>query len=433
MSEAIEKKVEEAKEVVKAENEKPDFVEYDREGKKTEAVEKAKPKEEPEEPRLARRVYSDADAVIVRSDSFLKVAKMCASVAAQKSAAMPMYQFLQVHITGDDVQMKAANGETAIASSIKCQNGNDLDETMYVNCRKVAQIAAALPNGDVSLIPSGYDLAIKAGRSRFKLNGSTDLWADDDFGVFDVKDGEEFGTIKADVLLDAILHVRENMSTDESRKQLNGVVLSWKDNALTVAATDGRCLGMIDVPIDVPSPVEDFNMILSSNTVSELCSILKEMGNGDVNIARTKEMAKFAGGDLVFTTKLVAGSYPQFRQVVPDYRGGNYEKVTANVAEVKNVLAAGALMNDALKLTIGKDESTAKVQGEGDESMTHGIGFSGYERDDVANVSCAITFLNRAVKVLKNEDMTLYVASQGFQPLIITEGEYTFMLMPLKE
>ena len=107
--------------------------------------------------------------------------------------------------------------------------------------------------------------------------------------------------------------------------------------------------------------------------------------------------------------------------------------MTANVAEVKNVLAAGALMNDALKLTIGKDESTAKVQGEGDESMTHGIGFSGYERDDVANVSCAITFLNRAVKVLKNEDMTLYVASQGFQPLIITEGEYTFMLMPLKE
>jgi DNA polymerase III sliding clamp (beta) subunit (PCNA family) len=42
------------------------------------------------------------------------------------------------------------------------------------------------------------------------------------------------------------------VSTDESRYVLNGMFLSLKENKMTMVATDGRRLALVDEEVDIP-------------------------------------------------------------------------------------------------------------------------------------------------------------------------------------
>ena len=62
-------------------------------------------------------------------------------------------------------------------------------------------------------------------------------------------------------------------STDETRYILNGVYFSFKDDKLSLVATDGRRLALISKEMEVP-PATAGAIILPAKTVGELTRFL---------------------------------------------------------------------------------------------------------------------------------------------------------------
>lgn len=115
-------------------------------------------------------------------------------------------------------------------------------------------------------------------------------------------------------------------SNDENRYILNSVYFNFDAGKLTLVATDGRRLALIsrDVPM---SDGDEGSIILPAKTVAELEKLLPQGKSVrisfnerqvafDIAIADDSE-SKGLAGSIYLVSKIVEGSYPNYKQVIP--------------------------------------------------------------------------------------------------------------------
>src|SRR5438874_6689103 len=77
------------------------------------------------------------------------------------------------------------------------------------------------------------------------------------------------------------------ISTDESRYVLNGIFLSLKDHKITMVATDGRRLALVDEDVDV-SEGSQGEFIIPAKAVNELNRLFQEKGEVEIHFAENQ-------------------------------------------------------------------------------------------------------------------------------------------------
>jgi DNA polymerase-3 subunit beta len=100
---------------------------------------------------------------------------------------------------------------------------------------------------------------------------------------------------------------------------LNGIFISLKDHKMTMVATDGRRLALVDEEMDVAEKSQG-EFIVPAKAVNELNRLLQD--KGEVEIKLRENQASFAlkddkGFSVLIITKLIEGNYPNYRQVIP--------------------------------------------------------------------------------------------------------------------
>ena len=155
-------------------------------------------------------------------------------------------------------------------------------------------------------------LHVECGTLNFKL---ATLDPDDFPPMSRVKDPVEFALPEA--MLHAMLaRTAFAQSSDTTRMVFCGSVISL-NGQLTVAACDGRRLGLITAP---PPAKVKAELILPAKTVRELLRLLNpdEKGEGEVQVSANKNIVQFAFGDTVILSKLIEGDYPDVKKIIPE-------------------------------------------------------------------------------------------------------------------
>jgi DNA polymerase-3 subunit beta len=119
----------------------------------------------------------------------------------------------------------------------------------------------------------------------------------------------------AQSLFHAIERVKGAMGRDEFRSYLNGMFLEHDAGNLHFVATDGHCLyrqTLAQNADNMPS------IIIPSDTVKMLEKILKGQ-SGSVAIDVSDERLVVRVGDVTIRSKLVEGTFPNYRGVIPNF------------------------------------------------------------------------------------------------------------------
>ena len=90
-------------------------------------------------------------------------------------------------------------------------------------------------------------------------------------------------TIRQKDLRDGLKKTSYAISTDETRYVLNGILFSFKENKLTLVATDGRRLAMLDIELEFPRSHEA-DIIVPTKAVTELQRLLDDEGDVRVSV-----------------------------------------------------------------------------------------------------------------------------------------------------
>ena len=188
--------------------------------------------------------------------------------------------------------------------------------SITVSAHLLFDIARKLPDGSqVSLEAAENRMAIKAGRSRFSLP----TLPRDDFPVIVEGDLPTSFELPAKTLAELIDRTRFAISTEETRYYLNGLYIHRAQSdevaVLRTVATDGHRLARVEMPL--PDGAEEMpGVIVPRKTVGEIRKLIDEF-SGDVKIALSETKIRFEFDEVVLTSKLIDGTFPDYDRVIP--------------------------------------------------------------------------------------------------------------------
>ena len=217
-------------------------------------------------------------------------------------------------------------------------------------------------------------------------------------------------------------------STDANRPLLNGVLLSFKGGKLSVVATDSRRLALVEHEVEFPADA-GMDLIVPLKTVDELIRTLGE--SGPLKILATPKQIAFEFDRMLIVSKLVEGTYPNFRQVIPQSNGDRVSMERETL--LTGVRRTSQLVIDAVsgvKLTFTKNRleilATAPEIGEARETMD-----VKYNGPDIG-ISFNPAFLMDPLKALTTDEVYLDLTDDTSPGVVRSTINFVYVLMPIR-
>ena len=357
---------------------------------------------------------------IVRS-KFLEGLRSVQNIVASKTSS-PIMQNVYIEARGASIRLTTTDIDISINCEVQCEVTEPGATTLPVKI--LASMVSCSAEGVIEVeVGEGERARIRAGSTKFRLVGISanefpSLPSDDDAYVYTVQQA----TIK-----EMLRKTAYAASQDETRRTLRGVMLAFKNGRITMVATDGRRLALVEKDYDFPVE-EEREMIIPSKTVAELQRAMAS--EGDVMIRVQQSQVSFNLGNIQIYSKLVDEKYPNYTQVIPTacektIDVDRQQLVTA--IERVNVMSSEV---HSTKLRFADNllvvSSAASDIGEAKDEVP--IKFEGEEIEIMFNPS----FLLEALKAIDDDEVKICL-NNGHSPAIIKcSVPFIYVLMPLR-
>jgi DNA polymerase-3 subunit beta len=358
---------------------------------------------------------------IVRS-KFLEALQTVQNVVSAKGSLQILSNAL-IHVEDNQMCITTTDLDMAVKCFVECEGERSGSTTLPI--RRVASIIRELDEGRILVDVNEDDVAsVQSGSSFFKIIGLPTR----DFPPVPAADGKFCYRIDQGAFREMLRKTSYAASMDETRRVLNGVLLAFKGNKLTMVATDGRRLALVEHEIEFP-PEAETEMILPTKAVSELMRILSN--DGELKIYAQKNQVIFELGTTMLSSKLIDGVYPNYRQVIPS---GCDERVTIErelfLSALRRVSVVTTDKSNATRLTFSANQLTISTNtpdvGEGRDTVP--VKYAGKEISIIFNPEYVMDPLRNI-----DDDEVFIEMNDGHSPALLKCSiPFLYVLMPLR-
>jgi DNA polymerase III subunit beta len=340
---------------------------------------------------------------------------------------LPILSNVLLRADGDHVEFTATDLDVTVVCKVEAKVAKPGATTLPV--KKLFGIVREL-TGEIEIEVDEKNVAsLRSGSSFFKIHG---LSADEFPPLPQFKD-EKKVSLPQENIRSMIKKTSFAVSTDESRYVLNGIFVSLKDGKMTLVATDGRRLALVDEEVEIPEKtVGEF--IVPAKAINELNRLLQD--KGEVEIKFGENQASFAlkqekGFSTVIITKLIEGNYPNYRQVIP---GETKERIALSREELVQALRRAEIMTsekaNSVKLSFGKNQLTITANSPeiGEARETIAINYKGKEIAIAFNPRYLIDPLN----ALANDEVFIELIDELSPGVLKINGPFLYVVMPMR-
>jgi DNA polymerase III subunit beta len=336
-----------------------------------------------------------------------------------------------------NVLLKAAEGRLELTATdldvtISCEVEANVKKpgTATVPVKKFFGIVREMGNSEIELAVDEKNVcSIRSGASFYKING---LSADEFPPLQKIKEDKKV-ILPQEKVRTMLRKTSFAVSSDESRYVLNGIFISFKEHKMTMVATDGRRLALVDEEVEI-SEKSFGEFIVPSKAVNELGRLLQE--KGDIEIRHTENQAAFTlkdekGASVFLLTKLIEGNYPNYRQVIPSEMK---ERVSLMREEFLHALRRAEIMTsekaNSVKLTFSKNNLaiTANSPEVGEARETLAINYKGKEMAIAFNPRYMIEPLN----ALTDDEVFIELTDELSPGVMKINGPFLYVIMPMR-
>ncbi len=359
---------------------------------------------------------------VVTKEALLDGLQRIQNVVSTRST-LPVLTNALLETTETGVRLTTTDLEVAIRCEISAQVEKPGSTTLPA--RRLAAIVRELPSSEITIETDAKNIStLRCGASYFKIFGL----AKEEFPAFPSFKEAKTYAIKQSELKDGLRKTSYGISVDETRYVLNGILFAFKENKLTLVATDGRRLALFDSDLEFPRSHErDF--IVPTKAVTELQRLLAE--DGEVQISAADNLVSFELNGAQLVSKLVEGNYPNYRQVIP---GEAKERITlereAFFNSVRRVSLLSSDKTSSVRLSFTKNNldisaNTPEV-GEAKESLA--VTYRGRDLSIAFNPE----FLMDPLRNLAEDEVHLELIDEMSPGVIKINTPFLYVLMPMR-
>jgi DNA polymerase-3 subunit beta len=230
----------------------------------------------------------------------------------ERKATIPILSNLLLEVAGAGLRISATDLELGVRCG--CQANVKKDGTGTIPAKRLLDIVRTLPDAEIRFkVLENHWVQMTCERSSFKLVGM----AKDNFPLLPVVP-KPIATIPASAFTIMISKTIFAISNEESRYTLNGALLLLKPESLTMVATDGHRLAMIESQVQVGGLKNELRVLIPRKAMAELLRLLAEGESGvAVEFSKDESHLFFAAGQRVLIARMLTGQFPNYEAVLP--------------------------------------------------------------------------------------------------------------------
>jgi len=208
---------------------------------------------------------------------------------------LPILSNVLLQASGTEVKLTTTDLDVGVRGSVEATVEKPGATTLPA--RRLFTIIRELPSSEVQIEVDSKNVAsIRSGPSFFKILGLPE----EEFPPLPKFEKAKVFNLRQKDLKDGLKKTAYAISTDETRYVLNGILFTFKDNKLTLVATDGRRLALVDIELEFPRSHE-VDIIVPSKAVTELGRLLNE--DGDVKLTVGENQIAFEVNGTLLVSK----------------------------------------------------------------------------------------------------------------------------------
>ena len=365
----------------------------------------------------------------IERGNFLKTLGHVQSVVERRNT-IPILSNVQIEAEGGVVSLTATDLDLSIIE--KTEADVKKGGAITVPAHTMFDIVRKLPEGAQIELNLGDDnrLQVKAGRSDFHLAGLPK----EDFPVMSEGDMPNKFTLSSTDLKKLIDKTKFAISTEETRYYLNGIylhVVSDGKDLLRAVSTDGHRMARVEITAPKGSKGMP-GVIVPRKTVGELRKLIEEY-DGDIEISLSDTKIKFTFDSTVFTSKLIDGTFPDYKRVIPTANEKKLEVDGHVLAEaVDRVSTISTERTRSVKLSMQKDAIVLSVNSPESGTATEEVSVS-YEAEPM-EIGFNARYLLDILHQIEGETVNMELADSASPTLIKDSGDKDalYVLMPMR-
>ena len=362
----------------------------------------------------------------VSRETFLQRLGVAVRGVSSRSAIQTL-SGVMIRVDEGQAELQATDMELGVRVGVSVDDGQE--GSAVVPGRLLLDVVRSLPRDDLSLEyrTSQQDVEVVSGPSTFHLR----TLPGEDFPRLPERPTDSSLSVPAAAFVETIGRVARSASRDETRPHLTGVLVSASDRELRMVATDSYRLSVKETALE-----ESLSGTLEANvparTLQELARIATSSGADAIEVSSLETQVVFSVGDVVLSSRLVEGRFPNYQQLLPDAYEHELRVNRAELLEVVRRISLLAQKNAPLRLAFSEGTLDVSAQtpdvGEAKESLP--VPFS----DESLEIGFNPEFFRDGLESAESDDLVLKLISP-LRPGLIQSGDdggFRYLVMPIR-
>jgi len=362
--------------------------------------------------------------IIKREDILVPLQQIIGAV--ERRQTLPILGNVLLKSTGGDLTLSATDLELEMVARVKAERTEDFQTT--IPARKLLDICKALP--EASMINFNIEekrVALTSARSRFSL---ATLPAQD-FPSLDEIDVQSSFSLPQSLLKGLLDKTSFAMAQQDVRYYLNGILMEISPAGVKLVATDGHRLALSQAALDI-GVGEHRQIIIPRKAVLELSRLL-DSTDSPARCELSQNHFRIETAELVFTTKLIDGKFPDYERVIPV--DGNKTMRTGRETLKQAMSRIAILSNEkyrGIRLTFSSGNLSIQANNPDQEEAEEELQVD-YNEGDM-EIGFNVTYLIDVLNVLGSEKVQVKLKDSNSSAIISdSEDESSlYVVMPMR-
>lgn len=348
----------------------------------------------------------------------------------ERKTTIPILSNLLCEAKGNHLTITATDLELSIRTS--CDAKIKKEGAGTIPAKKLLELVRLLPEGEIRFkLLENHWVQITCDRKNYKLVGMSK----ENFPALP-SFPQALVRIPSKLLADLIAKTTFAISLEESRYTLNGALLVVKPGSLTMVATDGHRLAMVETDHKFDGLSSEARVLVPKKAMTEVQRLAAQAGDDDViEFAQDESHLFFQFGARLLTSRKLTGQFPNYEAVLP--RDAN-KTVVLERGELQDALRRVSQLADqrshAVKFTLANEgieiSASSPEYGEAKEAIEKE--FKGDPISIGFNAQYLLDFLAAAADGPISFELKDEQSAGQLRPVGDESSRYRYVVMPMR-
>ncbi|HKB88125.1 MAG TPA: DNA polymerase III subunit beta [Patescibacteria group bacterium] len=233
-----------------------------------------------------------------------------ASRFASTRSQLPILGNILLKATKTKLNISSTNLEISVLIQIGAKIESEGE--ISIPSKVISELVSNLPKENVTLESEKEQLKIETSGFTSKVLGMNAT----DFPKIPESVVKPLSLPKKEIL-ESLSQVVFAASADETRPVLTGVLFVLDKEGLTIVATDGFRLSRKKIALKNKKDLVEQKIVIPKGVLGELGRSLEDVSEFQFEIQEKEKQVIFGLGDIVLSSRLLEGEYPDFEKIIP--------------------------------------------------------------------------------------------------------------------